>query len=134
MSKTTLPLEEKQKIKKLVHSAKTNTDFLQCVEGFIQQSKTQPSKHQKKRNTFSFQTTSDIDISPNEALAESCVSNWLFGPAPVLHQESPSFEFISHQPISIEPQKRHPIDTGAFINDPVLIALRSRLNYLKSQE
>ena len=134
MKKTTLSLEERQKIEKTVHNAKTHEDFLQCMEDFIQKPKTRPTKYHKKQRAFSIKTTSLISISPNEALSECCISDWLFGPAPVLHQAPKSFEYFSVQPISIEPQQRRSFDTGAFINDPVLISLRSRLNYLKSQK
>ena len=130
MSKSTLSLEEKQQIEKRVHNAKTDEEFKQFVENFIQLPKTRPTNYHKKKNTLSLIKTNDIDISPNEALSECCVSNWLFGQAPVFHQAPTSLVFTSNQPVSIEPQARQSFDPGAFPNDPILISLRSRLKNL----
>ncbi|OHS95221.1 hypothetical protein TRFO_02188 [Tritrichomonas foetus] len=72
----------------------------------------------------------------NDQLATECISNWIFGQSPDLHELPADLsisESSSHE-IHEDPKIGHGVDDGSFLSDPVLRILRKRLHEIEKSK
>ncbi|OHT06892.1 hypothetical protein TRFO_24996 [Tritrichomonas foetus] len=91
-----------------------------------------PPKVVQHKSNYRDSKETQTELS-NDQLATECISNWIFGQSPDLHEIPAELSITETNDFEIpdDPKIGHGVDDGSFIADPVLRVLRKRFRELE---